>query len=269
MNGIVINIDPVIFHFGSLGLRWYSVAIMLAIVAATFIAAREAAKRGFIADDIYAMVPLVVMGGLVGARLFHVIDRWEFYAANPLSIFQLQQGGLAIWGGLFGGAVVVLIYARLKRLPLRRLADSLVPALLIAQIIGRFGCIVNGDAYGDVTSLPWAFIYVHPGAVIPDRLFAMPTHPYPVYEMLWNGAVLLGLLAFRRRFRADGMLFLSYLSFYSVGRFLLSFVRRENLIFWDLQQAQLLAMMILIISLGALLYLWRKSHDNPALTSPA
>lgn len=265
MKGIVINIDPTILHLGNFELRWYSLAILLAVIAAVWLVAREGKRKGIKPEDIYSMAPWVIIGGLVGARLFHVFDYWEYYAANPLQILWFQQGGLAILGGLAGGGVVAVACARISHIPMGRLADAAAPALLVAQIIGRFGCIVNGDAYGGVTSLPWGFIYVHPNALIPPELSGVPTHPYPVYEMLWNGAILLFLLRFRRHFPRDGVLFLTYLSLYSLGRFVLTFVRQENPVFWGLQQAQVLALAIIIVSVAVIIYLSRKAKgDMPA-----
>lgn len=258
MNGIIINADPVIFHFGRLELRWYSVAIMLAVVIGMYVAAREGKRKGLPANFVYSLTPWLVVAGLVGARMFYVVDQWEYYAGNPLHIFQVQQGGLVIWGGLFAGGIAAVAYARMRRIPLGRLADTGVPALLTGQIIGRLGCIINGDAAGGVTSLPWGFIYTHPDALIRDALFGLPTHPYPVYEMLWNGATLLVLLKLRHRFRKEWLLFFSYLSLYSLGRFALTFVRQGNVLFWQLQQAQVIAVGVLAVSVGALIYLARK-----------
>jgi phosphatidylglycerol:prolipoprotein diacylglycerol transferase len=267
MSGIVINIDPVIFRIGDFELRWYSIAIILAVVVAIVIAAHEGKRNGLPKNFIYLVTPWVLIAGLVGARLFHVIDQWEYYAGNPLYIFQVQQGGLAIWGGLFGGGIAALAYARMRHIPVGRLADTIAPALLIAQIIGRFGCIVNGDAYGGATNLPWGFIYAHPNALIPSALFGIPTHPYPVYEILWNGAILLALLKLRYSFTKDGLLFFSYLSLYSLGRFALTFVRQENALFWQLQQAQVIAIATMFVSVATIIYLSRKRDRRIAIES--
>ncbi|MFC1916825.1 prolipoprotein diacylglyceryl transferase [Chloroflexota bacterium] len=242
MNGIVINIDPALFRLGDFVLAWYSLAIILGIAA----------------GEIQSLALWVVISGVVGARLFHVVDRWEYYAGNPLYIFQLQQGGLVIWGALVGGAVALSIYAKSLHLPLGRLLDAVVPGLLVAQIIGRIGCIVNGDAYGGITNLPWAFIYTHPSASIPGNLFGMPTHPYPVYEMVWNAIALMVIWRLDRHFKKEGLVFLSYLVLYSLGRFILTFVRQENQFFWGLQQAQVIAIAALVILVGVLIYLSKK-----------
>lgn len=262
MNGIVININPVIFHIGGFELRWYTVAVILAVIAGLVVAIREGKRKGLPSDFIYSLAPWALIAGVIGARLLHVIDQWEYYAGHPLYIFQVQQGGLAIWGGLLVGGATAIACARIRHVPVGRFADTIVPALLTAQIIGRFGCIINGDAYGGITSLPWAFIYIHPDALIPGSLAGLPTHPYPVYEMLWNGAALVALLRFSKGFSKDGLLFLSYLSFYSVGRFMFSFVRQENVTLWGLQQSQLLALFIFIASLAAFVYLLNKRKNN-------
>ena len=266
MNGIVINIDPVIFHLGAFELRWYSLAIIAAVSVAVLISARRGKRKGIATEEIYSFALWVVISGMVGARLFHVIDHWEHYVNNPLQIFQFQ--GLAIWGAVAGGGVAAIAFAKIRHIPLGRLVDAVTPGLLVGQIIGRFGCIVNGDAYGGVTDLPWAFIYTHPGALIPGYLFGMPTHPYPVYEMIWNAIALLVILRLDRHFKKDGLVFLSYLSLYSLGRFVLTFARQENQFFWALQQAQIIALLIFLISLTAIIVMHcTKSRRVPEKTT--
>lgn len=261
MNGIVININPVIFQVGHVELRWYSLAVLAAAVAVFFLAVRGARRKGLPFEIIYNLAPWVLLGGVVGARLFHVLDHLTYYLANPAEIIQLQQGGLAIWGALIGGGLAIAIYARVRRLSLGLLADILVPAILVGQIIGRLGCIVNGDAAGGATALPWGFIYTNPASSISPALLGVPTHPYPVYEMLWNAATLLVVLKLKGRFSQDGMLFAVYLILYALGRLILTGVRYESVLFWGLQEAQLLA--IAAWALAAVIIIKLTRRGNP------
>src|SRR3972149_7279136 len=137
MNGIVINSAPVAFQLGHFEVRWYSLAIMLAVVAAVLVTIYRARKKGIFAGEILSLTAWVLVAGILGARLFHVIDHWDHYINNPQEILGFQ--GLAIWGALIGGGLALVIYSWRKRLPLGTMVDIVTPGLLVAQIIGRFG----------------------------------------------------------------------------------------------------------------------------------
>ncbi|MDP3064890.1 MAG: prolipoprotein diacylglyceryl transferase [Chloroflexota bacterium] len=264
MSGITINVNPIIFQVGALSVRWYSLFIIVAILAATWMATKEARRVGLDEGKIGTLAVWAIVVGFIGARLFHVLDRFDYYASNPAEILAIHKGGLAIWGGLASGAVAGLVYAKVKGLPIARTVDVAAVSMLAGQIIGRLGCIVNGDAYGGPTSLPWGFIYVNAGAMIPDALKGIPTHPYPVYEMLWDGALLLGLWLWRKRARPDGMLFLTYAAVYALGRFTLTFVRQEREVLFGLQQAQVIAVALMAVAVPWMVWLWRRAAVAPA-----
>ncbi len=242
MHGVVININPTIFTLGSFEFRWYSLAVLAAAATVFFLALKGAKKNSLPPDTITGLAPWVMVGGILGARLFHILDHLSYYLAYPGQMLQFNQGGLAIWGALVGGGAIAVLYAIVKRIPLGLLGDILVPGLLAGQIIGRLGCIINGDAAGGPTGLPWGFIYTNPGASISPSLLGVATHPYPVYEMLWNGVILLAALILRKRVKQQGTLFAIYLSAYALGRLLLTAVRSEPVLFWGLQEAQVFAL---------------------------
>jgi len=269
MNGIEIGIDPTIVHLGGFALRWYSLFFMLAIVAGVWLGLREARRKGLVGEQIQALAVWSVVGGMVGARLFHVVDRWDLYADDPVRILRVTEGGLAVYGGLIGGVLSGLVYATWHGLPVWKLADAAAPGMLLSQAVGRLACIPNGDAIGAPTSAPWAFIYTNPKSMAPERLLGVPTHPYAVYELLFNFALLGVLWPLRRRFKTDGVLFLSYVILQASGRFLLTYFRVEKVWFWGLQEAQVIA--LVVIAASALLLVWRlragRDKGAPVATS--
>jgi phosphatidylglycerol:prolipoprotein diacylglycerol transferase len=255
LSGIIIDIDPTMTHLGPFMLRWYSLFFVAAIVAGGWLGLREARRKGLDTERVQSLIFWSVLGGLVGARLFHVVDRPYLYAAEPLRALYIWEGGLAVYGGLVGGVLTGLIYAWRAGLSAWKMADAAAPGLILGQAVGRLACIPNGDAYGAPTDVPWAFVYTNPAAMVPTELLGTPLHPYPVYELLFNLAVLGVLWGLRSVYRVDGTLFLTYVGLYAVGRFLLTFFRTEEVWFWGLQEAQLVAFLTLAAALPFLV--WR------------
>lgn len=256
MNGIVITLDPTIVRVGRLALRWYGLFVALAILTGVWLALREAARKGLDVARVQTLAMWAVPGGFVGARLVHVVDRWDLYAAAPLRALAISDGGLAVYGGLIGGALVGLAYALRHGLSAWRLADTVAPGMLLGQAVGRLACIPNGDAYGTPARLPWAFVYTNPLALLPRHLLGVPLHPYPVYEMLFDLALLGVLWRLRPVLRTDGLVFLTYAGLYAIGRFILTYYRAERVWVWGLQEAQVIALLVALVALPLLAWRW-------------
>lgn len=253
MGPIIIDVNPVIVQLGHFSLRWYGLFIGLAIVTAFLIARREGIRKGISEDSILSVGTWGVLGGIIGARLLHVVDRWPEYATRPASILAIQDGGLAIYGAILGGIVAGAIAAHREGLSVPRIADVAAPALVLAQAIGRIGCLFNGDALGSPTSLPWGIAYVNPAAMAPS--LGVAYHPTPAYEMLGDLLIFALLWRLRGRVRTDGAIFLTYLALYSTLKFTVSFARQEAIFFVGLQEAQLFSLVGGLMAVGALVWL--------------
>jgi phosphatidylglycerol---prolipoprotein diacylglyceryl transferase len=251
---ITINIDPMIFSFGHLMVRWYGLIVMAAIAAGVWVASREARRKGLAEADLGDAILWVIMAGLVGARLFHVIDHWpDGFAVNPLRALYIWEGGLAIWGAVIGGLIALTIYARRRGLRLAVLVDTIVPGLVLGQAIGRLACIITGDAIGKPTTGPIGFRYLNPSAMVPQLgVYYVPT---PVFEIVMNLAIFGVLWKLRTRRLPDGALFLAYLILYSTGRFVVTFWSAYQTVAFGLNQAQLISIAGFALGLPALAYL--------------
>ncbi|HET7009449.1 MAG TPA: prolipoprotein diacylglyceryl transferase [Anaerolineales bacterium] len=245
---VTINIDPVIFQVGHFAIRWYGLIVAGAIGLASWIAAREANRKGVKSGDFQDGLTWVVLAGLAGARLFHVIDHWPHeYASNPLRAFYIWEGGLAIWGGVIGGLAALAIFAWRRGLNLGLLADIAAPGLVLAQGLGRLACVITGDAMGRPTSGPFGIAYTNPGAMVPQ--LGVYYTPMPIYELIINLALFVLLWNVRKRAWPDGLLFLVYLSLYSVERFLLSYASSYQIVALGMTQSQIAALAALVFAL--------------------
>ena len=256
---MTINIDPIAFKIGSLPIHWYGIIMGTALVVGLLIFARGLARRGISQDHAFGIALIAVPCGIIGARLFHVVDNFGYYWAHPGQIFGGQLVGLAIYGVIAGGILGLVIYSRWKKLPVLRVLDATAFAFPVAQIIGRFANIINGDTWGPPTKLPWGFIYTNPNALIPAALRGVPTHPTPVYEQIWLLVMIGLLLVLVPRFKTDGLAFLSYVGLYSLGRFFISYYRVNNILFLGMREAQLFAVAGIVLAPIAMYLLHRRA----------
>ncbi len=262
---ISIGLDPLLLTMGPFSISWHSLFMMIGIVVGVWLPARLAARAGLSADTLYSMALWAVPGGILGARLVHVIDYWYYYSANPGAILAFWQGGIAIWGGILGGTITGVIFARIKGFPIARYADLAALGLILAQAIGRIGDIINGEHISTATSLPWGTVYTHPNS---PAYGLPPTHPAVAYELLMDVFIFGILWKLRGRIRPDGTLFLLYLSLYSVGRFFLSFLRLDSkTVFLSLNQAQWISLLVLAVALP-LLISWQISRRRAETPEP-
>ena len=200
-----------------------------------------------------AFIDCVIAGfifGIIGARLYYVIFRWEYYSQNPSEILAIHNGGLAIYGGVIGGLTAGCITAKIKKVPVYAILDVAVMGFLIGQGIGRWGNFVNQEAFGTQTDLPWR--------MVSENTNGVGVHPCFLYESVWCllGFVLLYL--FSRKYRKyDGQIFLLYLVWYGFERMIVEGLRTDSLYIFDLRVSQILAGLTMIIGI-VLLIVFRK-----------
>ncbi|MBI5567706.1 MAG: prolipoprotein diacylglyceryl transferase, partial [Chloroflexi bacterium] len=179
---------------------------------------------------------------------------------DPIRALYIWEGGLAIWGGVIGGGLALAVFAWRRHLRLSFLFDLAAPAVVLGQALGRFACIITGDAMGQPTTGPFGFAYTSPDAMVPQSgVYYTPT---PVYEIIMNLGIFVLLWRLRRKTLPDGVLFLIYLTLYSAGRFIITFWSSYQTVAFGLNQAQLISLAALLVGVPMLIYRLRHS---PAL----
>ncbi len=256
---------PIALQIGPLAIRWYGLLIATAVLLGTSLAHREAIRRGEDPDQLLNVIVLGVMSALVGARLYYVLFNWGYYGPRPSKILAVWEGGLAIHGGILGGALATAIYTVRKKLPALTYMDIMAPSLVLGQAIGRWGNFFNQEAFGTPTNLPWR-LYIEPYHRPPHLAAFEFFHPTFLYESLWDLGVFVVLyfLLRRRLEQSPGALSLCYLGLYSIGRYFVEGFRIDSLMLGPLRAAQVLSLVLMGVSLFGLAWLLlnRRRHGR-------
>lgn len=271
---IGIHLKSVGDHITILGfdIAYYGIIIGIGILAGIFIAAMEAKRTGQNPEDYYDLAIYAVIFSIIGARIYYVIFSWDMYKRDLLSIFNIRQGGLAIYGGVIAAVITVIVFARLKGLSAPLLMDTAGLGLVAGQMIGRWGNFFNREAFGEYTDsflamrLPvdavrgsdiTELMRKHMETV--DDVAFIQVHPTFLYESLWCLLVLVLLLLYRKHKQFDGEIFLLYLAGYGFGRFWIERLRTDQLLLPNgFPVSQLLAGILVVGSILLLLYNWRR-----------
>jgi phosphatidylglycerol:prolipoprotein diacylglycerol transferase len=253
---IKIGIDPVAF----LNIRWYGIFVALAIIVLILWMVWQVKKGADISYDTITTGALVgIPSGIIVSRLLHVLDRWSFYSQHPAQI--IGAAGLTIYGAILGAALALWIYSKFSKFQFGHLADLIAPGLILAQIVGRIGCTINGCCYGTPTSLPWAIVYTNPNSLAP---LGVPVHPTTIYEIIFLLILFGGILALRGHLKPDGSLFLVYFGLYSAWRVGSDFLRTGTPFLFGLHQAQVIGIVVIAIAIFLLSYRtrWVRTQKN-------
>ncbi|MED4041066.1 prolipoprotein diacylglyceryl transferase [Niallia taxi] len=256
----------ILFEIGNFPVRSYGVIVVLAILlgmGVTYYLSKGTKYQKHVVDiTLYSII-----GAIVGARIWHMFFfQWGYYSQHLDQIFSIWNGGISIQGALIGGFVTAAIYAWRKRLNFWELTDTFAPGIIFGQAIGRIACLLNGDAFGSPTGSSFGLVYPK-GTVAYETYGSQPLWPAEVWEGQWDFIVFGLLLVLKNRTWPKGFIFLAYNILYSLGRFLLEFLRGDSPRYlFNFTAGQWTSLIVIIISLSLIgaLYIKAKQKSNPS-----
>lgn len=249
--------DPIALRLGPLEIRWYAICILLGLVLAVYLTTREAPRKKILPDDVLDFILLAFPLAIIGARLYYVAFSWSDYKDDFLSIFAIWNGGIAIYGGLLTGAVVLYFFTRHRFINTLDFLDIVAPSVMLAQAIGRWGNFFNQEAYGKaVESLNYLPGFIRNQMYI-DGAYRQPTF---LFESLWNllGFALICVLRRRPRLLKQGEITAFYLIWYGCGRLLIEGLRTDSLMFLGIRVSQWLSGVLILIGIAMVVVRRRK-----------
>jgi len=252
--------DPVFYEIGPFSIRWYGVLIVAGMIIATFIACLEARRQKINIEHFINMCLLLLVTGVLGARIYYVAFNWDYYGADPIKILAFREGGLAIHGGLIAGGSAMALSGIYYGIGGWRSLDITAPSAVLAQAIGRWGNYFNQEAYGyavDPKKIPWAMFI--------DGAYRHPTF---LYESIWNFMVFLFLLWYRgRRNLMTGDVCLMYFILYSSGRVVIEGFRTDSLRLGVFRVAQIVSIVTIFLSLFVMYTRHKGNEPGGRITS--
>ena len=254
---------PASFSLFGRSIYFYGVIIALGFLLGITYCAKRSARFGIREDDLYDLVLWLIPLSILGARLYFVLFKLDYYIANPGEILAIWNGGLAIYGGVIAGVIVMVLVCRHKKIPWQAMLDLIVYGLLIGQILGRWGNFMNREAFGAQTD-----IFCRMQLTAPDGSFIC-VHPTFLYESLWNLAGFVGLVIWEKKGgrRYDGQAALGYFFWYGLGRTWIEGLRTDSLYIGqtNIRVSQLLSAVLCLLSLTLLIVNARRKHPPEEL----
>ncbi|MFC4324243.1 prolipoprotein diacylglyceryl transferase [Litchfieldia salsa] len=253
-------LNRIAFEIGPFTVYWYGIIIGLGLALGYILATKEAKRlrldKDIIADLLLWAIPIA----LICARIYYVMFKWDYFSNNPSEIIAIWQGGIAIHGALIGATITAIVFAKKRGISFWILADIVAPSIILGQAIGRWGNFMNQEAYGGPVTREFLENLNMPTFMINQMLIeGQYYHPTFLYESIWNFTGFIILLLLRRINLRQGELFLSYIIWYSVGRFFVEGMRTDSLMLTEtLRMAQLISILLIVGSV-IVWYLRRKN----------
>lgn len=272
---------PELFKIGPFTVYSYGLMLGIAFIIASYILTKEFERRKLNPNLATEITLMAIIFGIIGSKLFHLFENWDAFIQDPVGM-AFSPGGLTFYGGLILATLAIWIYARKKKIPFLVIADATSPSLILAYGIGRIGCHLAGDGdYGIPTSLPWGTDYSNgtvppsvmfrgsdiaknfPNGIVPDNT---PLHPTPIYEFLAALIIFYILWRLRNKDWSDGKLFMAYLVFAGLERFLVEMIRLNPRLLFNLSEAQLISVVMIVA--GSLGFVYLSNRNKPRFVPP-
>ena len=254
--------NPYILEIGNFSLRWYSVLILVGVILGISLVNKEGKRFGIDKDFLFNMSFWVIIFGILGARLYYVLFNYSMYKGDFWSIFKIWEGGLAIHGGIIFGVITMFFYCKKYDIRLARITDLCVPALILAQGIGRWGNFFNGEAHGAATSLEHLQSLHIPNFIIEGMkisgIYYEPTFLYESIACIIGFIIL--LIVRRMKYVKVGTLTGIYLMYYSVIRFFIETMRTDSLMLGGFRVAQIVSIILFLFGLVMIMLISRKGR---------
>ena len=243
--------DRVAFSIFGIDIMWYGILMAVGMILGTLIAIKEAKRVGIKEDYVLDLAIFAIPIGLLGARLYYVIFNWEYYSQNISQILNFRGGGMAIHGALIGGILTGYVFTKIRKIDFLKMADAVILGMPLAQSIGRWGNFINQEAHGGPTDLPWGIM-----------VDGVKVHPTFLYESVWDLAIFIFLLVFRKKKKYEGQVIVYYIILYSLGRFFIEGLRTDSLMIGSLKMAQVISLVGIIGGIISHIYLIKKNRLN-------
>lgn len=255
--GLSVDINNVAFNIFGKDIYWYGIIITCGMLLAILLAKHDKKKYQISWDDITSFFVWAIIVGIISARIYYVIFKWDYYSQNLAEIIKIWHGGIAIYGGIIGAIITAIIFCRYKKISFLNLCDFCAPYLALAQSIGRWGNFVNREAFGEATNC-----FFKMGIFDENIGKYIFVHPTFLYESIITFTIFIILSVWKKKDCFKGQIFYLYMILYGLGRFFVEGIRTDSLMFENYRVSQVLALILVILFGGLYIFSMKKNEKN-------